>query len=747
MVGTFYIPTGNYTDTPAPDGLYSNVVNQIPISGLLQMQAAGDEIGSHSVTHNDFTKMTDSQINWEGNQSKITLESWGLNVTDFAYPYGTGDLSHADTIVSQYYRSSRNVFGSPVTVPVSIFELPAYEAEYGGGGSVTDYDNLLSYLRSVIDYAAENNVWILFYIHNVGLNLQNVITYGGIYVNDLQGLLDYIKADGLKVLTVNQALNLVNPLSPPPSVTINPTTAKIDRGQSQKFTSSITGGNPTYQYQWYLNNAAVPGATSSTYTFTPTSTGNYNIYLNVTDALNYQVQSNIATVNVYSQPSVTISPTSVSMTVGTQKTFTSTTTGGLTPYTYQWYYTNGTAITGGTTSTLTFNANRVGTYNIYLNATDSLNYRAKSNIATVNVYSQPSVTISPTSVSMTVGTQKTFTSTTTGGLTPYTYQWYLNGTAVSGATGSTWTFKPATAGHYKVYLNVTDALNVKVQSNIVTDITVNPAATVTISPSSTSMTVGGAQTFSSSVTGGTTPYTYQWYINGTAVSGATNTKYTFMPTTAGTYNIYLNVTDKSAVTVKSNVATAKVETPMTVNITPTQTEMYTGQSQTFSSTVSGGTAPYTYQWYLNDTAVPGATSSTYTFTPATEDHYKVYLNVTDAFNFKVQSNVNNVLVCSIYLLLTTNPTQGSYSSGQTVLFTINVFNQLDPSLETSLTLTITGPNNYGYFDVQPIDVKAGTVGQYSFNWIVPNPSGKYVVELELAPTLLTAYDTAWLTVN
>jgi hypothetical protein len=261
------------------------------------------------------------------------------------------------------------------------------------------------------------------------------------------------------------------------------------------------------------------------------------------------------------------------------------------------------------------------------------------------------------------------------------------------------------------------------------------------------MTVGGAQTFSSIVTDGTTPYTYQWYTNGIAVSGATNPNWTFIPTTAGTCNIYLNVTDNSGVKVKSNVATAKVETPMTANITPTQTEMYTGQLQTFSSTVSGGTAPYTYQWYLNDTAVPGATSSTYTFTPATANHYKIYLNITDALNFKVQSNINNVLVCSIYLLLTTNPAQGSFSSGQTVIFTVNVFNQLDPRLETSLTLTITGPSNYGYFDVQPIDVKAGTVGQYSFNWIVPNPSGKYVVELELAPSMLTAYDTAWLTVN
>jgi len=64
-----------------------------------------------------------------------------------------------------------------------------------------------------------------------------------------------------------------------------------------------------------------------------------------------------------------------------------------------------------------------------------------------------------------------------------------------------------------------------------------------------------------------------------------------------------------------------------------------------------------------------------------------------------------------------------------------------------LTLTVTGPGSYGYFDVQPISVPAGTVGEYTFIWVVPNVSGKYIVEVELAPSMLTAYDTAWLKVN
>jgi parallel beta-helix repeat protein len=68
-----------------------------------------------------------------------------------------------------------------------------------------------------------------------------------------------------------------------------------------------------------------------------------------------------------------------------------------------------------------------------------------------------SVSISPLSASILVGQSVTFTSTVSGGYTPYSYQWYLNGNPVSGATSNTWTFTPAAGGIYYIHLKVTDA--------------------------------------------------------------------------------------------------------------------------------------------------------------------------------------------------------------------------------------------------------------------------------------------------
>jgi parallel beta-helix repeat protein len=67
-----------------------------------------------------------------------------------------------------------------------------------------------------------------------------------------------------------------------------------------------------------------------------------------------------------------------------------------------------------------------------------------------------SASISPLSASILAGQSVTFTPTVSGGYTPYSYQWYLNGAPVSEATSNTWTFTPTTSGIYYVHLKVTD---------------------------------------------------------------------------------------------------------------------------------------------------------------------------------------------------------------------------------------------------------------------------------------------------
>ncbi|MGA9388310.1 MAG: hypothetical protein WBV70_05765, partial [Candidatus Bathyarchaeia archaeon] len=63
--------------------------------------------------------------------------------------------------------------------------------------------------------------------------------------------------------------------------------------------------------------------------------------------------------------------------------------------------------------------------------------------------------------------------------------------------------------------------------------------------------------------------------------------------------------------------------------------------------VSGGTIPYSYQWYLNGVPFSGATSSSWTFTPSMSGIYYVYLKATDASTNTSQSDTARITVATI----------------------------------------------------------------------------------------------------
>jgi hypothetical protein len=411
-----------------------------------------------------------------------------------------------------------------------------------------------------------------------------------------------------------------------PSVSISPTSTSLDLGQSQTFSSSVSGGTSPFTYQWYLNGTAVSGATSASWTFTPTYAGYYTIYLKVIDSVGVTSISNTASATVHAAPSVSISPSSTTIDMSQSKIFNSTVSGGWSPYTYKWYV-NG-VLQSSTTSTFTFTPSASGSYSIYLNVTDNLGVRAKSNVATVTVNPYPSVAITPTTVKLDTNQHQTFQSTTSGGTSPWTYQWYKNGTAITGATASTYNFSSSTLGVFQIYVNATDSLGLRVESNSAI-VTVHSGMGASVAPNPAYIDIGQSLTFSVTVTGGTSPYNYQWYLNGSAVSGAASSSWTWTPSSSiGYYMVSVNVTDSAGNSVLAGT-NVWVNTLPSVTISPLVVSLTVGQSQTFTSSISGGTWPYTYQWYLNGTAVPAATGSSWIFTATSSGTYYVLVSIVD----------------------------------------------------------------------------------------------------------------------
>ena len=83
---------------------------------------------------------------------------------------------------------------------------------------------------------------------------------------------------------------------------------------------------------------------------------------------------------------------------------------------------------------------------------------------------------------------------------------------------------------------------------------VAPTLTVAITPLTAAIPIGDSIYFTSAVNGGTSPYTYQWYLGGNPVTGATSPTWLFMPTAPGTFYVYLRVTDANNNTALSETA-------------------------------------------------------------------------------------------------------------------------------------------------------------------------------------------------
>lgn len=171
-------------------------------------------------------------------------------------------------------------------------------------------------------------------------------------------------------------------------------------------------------------------------------------------------------------------------------------------------------------------------------------------------------------------------------------------------------------------------------------ITVNPALSASIAPAANSLILGQSQTWIATVSGGTSPYTYNWTVrsNGAVIASAiysissTTNSFTYTPQSAGSVGANVVVTDSASAPVTVNTLTSIITItnsyvpPNTPVITVSNSLMDSGQSTLFSTSFTGGLGPYTYKWtVINSTTDSvlatqsysnvGSSSNTFLWTP------------------------------------------------------------------------------------------------------------------------------------
>ena len=492
-------------------------------------------------------------------------------------------------------------------------------------------------------------------------------------------------SNSLGATASNAATLTVTPAPVAPSITSQPTSQNVTAGQTATFSVTATGTAPL-SYQWQKNGVAISGATSSAYT-TPATTSSDNgaqFTVKVSNSIG-STTSSAATLTVApapGTPSITTEPTNQSVTAGQTATFAVIAT-GTAPLSYQWRK-NAAAIGGATspsyTTPATTNADNGAQFVVTISNSVGT---ATSNAATLTVTPAPvapSITSQPTSQTVTTGQTATFSVTATG-TAPLSYQWQKNGTAISGATSSTYTTAATISSDNGAQFVVTVTNSVGTATSNAVTLTVNMPPAITSQPISQTVTAGQTASFSVTATG-TSPLSYQWRKNGANISGATASAYTTPAMTSSDNGAQFTVVISNlAGTVTSSAATITVNAPPLITVQPVSQNVVVGQTATFSITATG-TAPLSYQWQKNGAAISGATSSTYT-TPATTSS-----DNGSQFDVTVINSIGSVTSNTITLTVTA---PGQLSTGSSTLSFGNV--NVGSSSTQSTTVTNSGAAN------------------------------------------------------
>jgi Putative Ig domain len=313
---------------------------------------------------------------------------------------------------------------------------------------------------------------------------------------------------------------------------------------------AVSGG--TSPYTWAISSGTLPGGltlSGGVISGTPTAVGAFSFSVQIADSASLTAKANLS-INIVPAPSISTASLPTGK-VGTSYSQTLAVSGGTSPFTWS-------IITGSLPGGLTLNAGVIsgtpttaGTFSFSTQVTDSMNETATS-VLSINITTAPSITTS-TLPGGEVGVAYSQTLAVSGGASPYV--WSLTAGALPGGltlNAGVISGTSTAAGAFSFTLQVADSTNATTTVNLSINIVTVPIITISSLPSG-KISVTYSQTLTAS--GGTAPYS--WSISTGSLPGGLSLSagvISGIPTTAGTFNFAVQVTDNQGAAITANLS-------------------------------------------------------------------------------------------------------------------------------------------------------------------------------------------------
>lgn len=400
--------------------------------------------------------------------------------------------------------------------------------------------------------------------------------------------------DSVSTATV---IPVVLPLVTPTLALANLSSSTLCAGQIANLRARVAGLSTGITYRWYVDNVLQIGQADSAFNFNPSTDGDFVVRAEIIGAGRCVSTTPVTqTINISrtSQVVPTVALTNTSgetLCQGASVNFTTNSAGGGDNPIFRWYV-NGTVVGGQTGATYTYVPNNGDSIRVELLSSSPCRtidvVSSTSYIANVLTTAPPTLTLQAPTTVCNNGAPITIGSTASEA---GTRRWFVDGVLITSATGNDYTFTPV-AGASSVTIRsvivTTRSCATPDSASAETTINLSPAVNPTISlvQGSTPACPGATVTMVSTATN-TGNATYQWWVNGTAVSGtganlvgvfAAGDVIKVKVTT--TESCFIRVADSSEVTVAGfgGVVLATCAVPSDIRI---------GETKTYSASASG----------------------------------------------------------------------------------------------------------------------------------------------------------------